>query len=158
MVHEKNKEVIKMDKTDVGKMISNTVSLRDKLLIGLLASGLRSYDLRKLKPNSIRDNQIIIRKNPRENMKTYCVSKEIANHLNNYIKKEQIGENEYIFPIPNYLIDKIVKKVGHSIGKDLNAHSLRKLVIMTSLNFMPKEYLDKMISRRSSLDKKSYER
>ena len=133
-VHEKEKGKIKMNKTDVINMISNTEPQRDKLVLYLLAIGFRVAEVMKLKPRNIVDNTISLNvKMGKVNVIKYVYT-ELTDNLIEFIQKEKIGKDEYIFPISYYVVNNIVRKAGHSIGKDLNSYNLRCWVRETQLN------------------------
>jgi integrase/recombinase XerD len=106
----------------IKQIISACDNIRDKILFMLLArSGRRVSEIvRCLKPKDIDfENRLInyrILKKKGETRALLPVDTETLKLLKEYIKREKINENEFIFKISRQRVDQIFKKLCRKVG------------------------------------------
>jgi integrase len=90
-----------LEKDTVDEIIFKTATLRDRLLLELMARGaMRIGEVLKLTPNDIADRKLLLRepKSGRD-AEIVFIPQKVADRLREYVRSEKIGLNSRIFPI-----------------------------------------------------------
>ena len=133
---DQNSEGIALSEEEVSKLLSVVKNKRHKLILNLMfQSGLRISGILSLKPENIIYNDIkkgwfleVIEKG---NKKRFVPIKlELVNMLKEYIYENKIKENEKIFTISNWAVNKFLKKYCELSGvQEISCHSTRRTAI-----------------------------
>jgi len=111
-----------LDRNEIERILSACERERDRVLFTLLArSGRRvSEVVRCLKPKHIDFKEYLVKyrilKRKRKHHILLPLDEETINLLKDYIKKEGIKNDDYIFPISRQRVDQIFKEVCEKIG------------------------------------------
>jgi integrase len=143
-----------LDKEAVEEMVYNTKSMRDRLILELMARcGLRVGELLKIKVSDISDRKITLQepKSGKESEVAY-MPEQIAKRLNEYIKAKDLSENDRIFKICYSTARVIVKRLGERLNIDVSPHDLRRYsATYASRNGVPLEIVSKVFLRHQDL-------
>jgi integrase len=143
-----------LEKATVDEIIFRTNKLRDRLMLELMArGGLRIGEVLKIVPNDVSERKIMLRepKSGREHEMIF-IPQKVADRLKEYIKSQDIGLQERIFPICYEAARKVVLKAGKLVGLHLRPHDLRRhAATYASRAGVPLEIVSKVILRHSNL-------
>jgi integrase len=115
--------------------------------------GMRVGEVLKLTPADIIDRKLILKdtKSGKE-QEIIFIPQKVADRLKEYIRTQNIGPNERIFPICYGAAWSMVKKAGQLVGIRLRPHDLRRhAATFASRSNVPLEIISKVILRHSSL-------
>jgi integrase/recombinase XerD len=89
--------------------------------------GMRIGEVLNLKPCDIQERSLTIQ-NPKSGRvgETVYVPRKILVRLNDYVKANDIGINDRIFPISYVVAWSMVKKAGRLVNIELRPHDLRR--------------------------------
>jgi integrase len=143
-----------LEKDVVDEIIFRTTKIRDRLISELMARGaMRIGEVLKLTPNDIDERKLLLRepKSGRE-AEMIFIPQKVADRLKEYIKAQDIGLHERIFPICYEAARSAVKKAGEIVGIYLRPHDLRRhAATFASRSGVPIEIVSKIILRHSNL-------
>jgi integrase len=117
-----------VDKKAVDEIILRTTNIRNRLILELMArGGMRVGEVLKLTPADIQEKSLVIQnpKSGRIEEKVY-VPREILVRLTDYVKANEIGKNDQIFPLSNVAACSLVKKAGKLVKIEIRPHDLRR--------------------------------
>ena len=103
--------------------------------------------------NDVAERKILLRepKSGREHELIF-IPQKMADRLKDYIKTQNIGLHERIFPICYEAARSVVLKVGRLVGIHLRPHDLRRhAATFASRSGVPLEIISKIILRHSNL-------
>lgn len=136
------------------EIIFRTTKLRDRLILELMARGaMRIGEVLKLTPNDIVERKLLLRepKSGRE-VEMIFIPQKVADRLKEYVKAQNIGQYDRIFPICYGAARSVVKKAGNLVGIHLRSHDLRRhAATFASRSGVPLEIVSKIILRHSNL-------
>jgi len=138
----------------VDEIIFRTTKLRDRLLLELMARGaMRIGEVLKLTPNDISDRKLLLREpKSRREAEMIFIPKKVADRLKEYIRTQEIGLNDRIFPICYEAARGAVRKAGDMVGINLRPHDLRRhAATFASRSGVPIEIVSKIILRHANL-------
>ena len=142
------------EKEIIDEIIFKAVSLRNRLLLELMArGGMRIGEVLKIRPMDV-DNRKIILHDPKSGKEAEMVyiPQKIADRLKEYIRVNNIDQNQRIFPLTYGCTREIVKKAGKSAGVALRPHDLRRYAATyASRSGTPIEIVSKVILRHANL-------
>ena len=143
-----------LEKDTVDEIIFRTATLRDRLLLELMARGaMRIGEVLKLTPNDIAGRKLLLRepKSGRE-AEIVFIPQKVAGRLREYVRSEKIGLNSRIFPISYEAARAVVRKAGSMVGVYLRPHGLRRhAATFASRSGVPIEIISKIILRHANL-------
>jgi len=143
-----------LEKETVDEIIFRTVKPRDRLILELMArGGMRIGEVLKIVPNDIAERKILLRepKSGREDEMIF-IPQKVADRLKDYVKTQNIGLHERIFPICYEAARSVVMKAGKLVGIHLRPHDLRRhAATFASRSGVPLEIVSKIILRHSDL-------
>ncbi len=143
-----------LEKDTVDEIIFRTASLRDRLLLELMARGaMRIGEVLKLTPNDIAERKLLLRepKSGRD-CEIVFIPQKVADRLREYVRCEKTGLNSRIFPICYEAARAVVKKAGNMVGVHLRTHDLRRhAATYASRSGVPIEIISKIILRHANL-------
>ena len=115
--------------------------------------GMRISEVLKIFPNDIAERKILLRepKSGRED-EVIFIPQKVADRLKDYIKSQNIGLHERVFPIGYEAARSVVMKAGKLVGIHLRPHDLRRhAATFASRSGVPLEIVSKIILRHSNL-------
>jgi len=143
-----------LEKDTVDEIIFRTTTLRNRLLLELMARGaMRIGEVLKLTPNDIADRKLLLRepKSGRE-AEIVFIPQKVADRLQEYVRSEKIGLNSRIFPFCYEAARAVVRKAGNMVGIYLRPHDLRRhAATFASRSGVPVEIISKIILRHANL-------
>jgi len=143
-----------LEKDTVDEIIFRTATLRNRLLLELMARGaMRIGEVLKLTPNDIAERKLLLRepKSGRE-VEIVFIPQKVADRLREYVRAEKIGLNSRIFPICYEAARAVVRKAGNMVGVYLRPHDLRRhAATFASRSGVPIEIISKIILRHANL-------
>jgi integrase/recombinase XerD len=143
-----------LERETVDEIIFRTVKPRNRLILELMArGGMRISEVLKIVPNDIADRKILLRepKSGRED-EIIFIPQKVADRLKDYVKSQNIGLHERIFPICYEAARSVVMKAGKLVGIHLRPHDLRRhAATYASRSGVPLEIVSKTILRHSDL-------
>ncbi len=143
-----------LEKDTVDEIIFRTTTLRNRLLLELMARGaMRIGEVLKLTPNDIADRKLLLRepKSGRD-VEIVFIPQKVADRLQEYVRSEKIGLNNRIFPICYEAARAVVRKAGDMVGIYLRPHDLRRhAATFASRSGVPIEIISKIILRHANL-------
>jgi integrase len=107
----------------------------------------------KLTPNDIFERKLLLRepKSGRE-VEMIFIPQKVADRLKEYVKAQNIGQHDRIFPTCYGAARSVVKKAGNLVGIHLRSHDLRRHAeTFASRSGVPLEIVSKIILRHSNL-------
>jgi len=123
-------------------------------MLELMARGaMRIGEVLKIVPADVSERKILLRepKSGRQH-EIIFIPQKIADRLKEYIKAENIGPQERIFPICYETARLIVMKAGRLVGIHLRPHDLRRhAATFASRSGVPLEIVSKVVLRHSNL-------
>ena len=117
-----------LEKDVVDEIIFRTTKIRDKLILELMTRGaMRIGEVLKLTPGDIDERKLLLRE-PKSGRETEMIfiPQKVADRLKEYVKAQDIGQHERIFPICYEAARSVVKKTGEVVGIYLRPHDLRR--------------------------------
>lgn len=142
------------EKETIDEMIYKTANLRDRLLLELMArGGMRIGEVLKVRPIDVEDKKIILH-DPKSGrgVEVVFIPQKVADRFKDYIRINNIGSDQRIFPLSYGGARAIVKKAGRIVGINLNPHDLRRLAATyASRSGTPIEIVSKVILRHGNL-------
>ena len=143
-----------LEKDTVDEIIFRTTTLRNRLLLELMARGaMRIGEVLKLTPNDIADRKLLLRepKSGRD-VEIVFIPQKVADRLQEYVRSDKIGLNNRIFPICYEAARAVVRKAGEMVGIYLRPHDLRRhAATFASRSGVPIEIISKIILRHANL-------
>ena len=143
-----------LEKDTVDEIIFRTATLRNRLLLELMARGaMRIVEVLKLTPNDIAERKLLLRepKSGRD-AEIVFIPQKVADRLQEYVRSEKIGLNSRIFPICYEAARAVVRKAGYMVGIYLRPHDLRRhAATFASRSGVPIEIISKIILRHANL-------
>ncbi len=143
-----------LEKEVVDEMIFRTENPRNRLMLELMArGGMRIGEVLKLTSKDIEERRVVIR-DPKSGKEAEIVfiPQKIADRLKKYIRDQNIGSDQKIFPITYPAARMVVKKTGKLVGIDLRPHDLRRhAATYASRSGTPIELVSKVILRHANL-------
>jgi integrase len=143
-----------LEKEVVDEMIFRTENVRNRVMLELMArGGMRVGEVLKLRPKDIEDRKILI-SDPKSGKEAEVVfiPQKVADRLKEYIRNQDIGASERIFPITYPAARTVVKKAGNLLAIDLKPHDLRRhAATYASRSGTPIEIVSKVILRHANL-------
>ena len=121
-----NWDILEKDTED--EIIFRTTKTRDRLILELMARGaMRVGEVLKLTPSDVIDRKLVLRepKSGRE-AEMIFIPQKVADRLKGYIKSQNIGLQDWIFPICGEAARSVVMKAGKLVGIHLRPHDLRR--------------------------------
>jgi integrase len=135
-------------------MIYRTAKLRDRLLLELMArGGMRIGEVVKLRPVDILERKLIIR-DPKSGKESEAVfiPQKLLDRLKEYVRVEEIQENERIFGLSTQGAREVVKRAARLVGVNVRPHDLRRFAATyASRSGTPLEIVSKVILRHADL-------
>jgi integrase len=143
-----------IDRETIDEIIYGSQEIRDRLILELQArAGMRIGEVLKLTPNDIDGVKVTIRhpKSGRE-QETVFIARRISERLRDYIKDQNIGLDERVFPMNYNGARLLVKRAGRSRGLNLTPHDLgRHAATFASRSGVTLEVVSKIILRHRNL-------
>ena len=143
-----------LEKDTVDEIIFRTTKTRDRLILELMARGaMRIVEVLNLTPSDVIDRKLVLRepKSGRE-AEMIFIPQKVADRLKGYIKSQNIGFQDRIFPICYEAARSVVMKAGKLVVIHLRPHDLRRHVAtFASRSVVPIEIISKLILRHSNL-------
>ena len=143
-----------LEKDVVDEIIFRTTKTRNRLMLELMArGGMRIGEVLKLTPGDIDERKLLLRK-PKSGREAEMIfiPQKVADRLKEYVKAQDIGLQERIFPICYEAARSVVKKAGEVVGIYLRPHDLRRhAATFASRSGVPIEIVSKIILRHSNL-------
>ena len=143
-----------LEKDCVDEIIFRTISLRNRLMLELMArGGLRIGEVLKLIPNDVHDRKIIIRepKSGKEHEVAF-IPQKVADRLRDYIVEKGFTPEEHLFPICYETAREMVSNAGKIVNIRLRPHDLRRhAATYASRSRVPLEIISKVILRHANL-------
>ena len=142
------------EKETIDEVIFKTINLRNRLLLELMArGGMRIGEVLKIRPRDVENRKIILHdpKSGREAEVVY-IPQKVADRLKEYIRVNNIDQNQRIFPLTYGGAREIVKRAGRLVGIKLKSHDLRRhAATYASRSGTPIEIVSKVILRHTNL-------
>jgi integrase len=133
-----------LEKDTVDEIIFRTATLRDRLLLELMARGaMRIGEVLKLTPNDIAERKLLLRepKSGRD-AEIVFIPQKVADRLREYVRSEKAARA-------------VVRKAGNLVGVYLRPHDLRRhAATFASRSGVPIEIISKIILRHANLSTK----
>ena len=143
-----------VDKETVDEIIFRTTDTRNRLMLELMArGGMRIGEVLNITPNDIQDSSLTIQ-NPKSGRaeETVYVPRKILIRLSEYVKANDFGTDERIFPISYVAAWSMVRKAGMLVDIELKPHDLRRhAATYASRSGTPIEIVSKVILRHADL-------
>ena len=143
-----------LEKDTVDEIIFKTATLRDRLLLELMARGAMLIgEMLKLTPYDIAKRKLLLwePKSGRE-FEIVFIPQKVADRLREYVRSEKIGLNCRIFPICYEASRAVVRKAGNMVGIYLRPQDLRRhAATFASHSGVPIEIISKIILRHANL-------
>ena len=143
-----------VDKETVDEIIFRTMNIRNRLILELMArGGMRIGEVLNLRSSDIQERNLAI-KNPKSGRtgEIVYVPRKLLIRLNDYVKGNDIGMNDRIFPISYVAAWSMVKKAGKLVNIELRPHDLRRhAATYASRSGTPIEIVSKVILRHADL-------
>ncbi|MBU1639885.1 MAG: site-specific integrase [Proteobacteria bacterium] len=143
-----------VDKETVDEIIFRTMNTRNRLMLELMArGGMRIGEVLNLLPVDIQERSLAIQ-NPKSGRtgETVYVPRKLLIRLNDYVKANNVGLHERIFPISYVAAWTMVKKAGQLVSIELRPHDLRRhAATYASRSGTPIEIISKVILRHADL-------
>jgi len=143
-----------LEKDTVDEIIFRTTKVRDRLILELMARGaMRIGEVLKLTPLDVVERKLLVRdpKSGRE-AEIIFIPQKVADRLKAYMKNQEIGLQNRIFPICYEAARSVVMKAGKLVGIHLRPHDLRRhAATFASRSGVPIEIISKLILRHSNL-------
>ena len=142
------------DKDTIDEAIFRTIHTRNRLMLELMArGGMRVSEVLGLRPADIEDRKLLLHapKSGRE-QEVVFIPQKLASRLIDYVRDNNISNNQRIFPITYAGARKMVVKAGEMLGIKLRPHDLRRhAATYASRTGVPIEIISKVILRHSDL-------
>lgn len=142
------------EKEIIDEIIFKVETLRNRLLLELMArGGMRIGEVLKIRPIDV-DSRKIILHDPKSGKETEVVyiPQKIADRLKEYIRVNNIDQNQRIFPLTYGGAREVVRKAGKAAGVTLRPHDLRRYAATyASRSGTPIEIVSKVILRHANL-------
>jgi integrase/recombinase XerD len=143
-----------LDKETVDEIIFRTSNIRNRIMLELMArSAMRIGEVLSIVPDDVNERKILLRepKSGREHEMVF-IPQKVADRLKDYIKAENIGPRDRVFPICYETARMVVLKAGLLVGIHLRPHDLRRhAATFASRSGVPLEIVSKIILRHSNL-------
>lgn len=143
-----------IEKETVDEIIFRTTKTRNRLILELMArGGMRIGEVLKLTPKDINHRKLLLRdpKSGKE-QEIIFIPQKVADRLKEYIRAENISEDQRIFPICYGAARAVVKNAGAMVGIHLRPHDLRRhAATYASRSGVPFEIISKVILRHAHL-------
>jgi len=143
-----------LEKDTVDEIIFRTRKPRNRLMLELMARGaMRIGEVLKLTPNDIVERKLLLKepKSGRE-AEAIFIPQKVADRLRDYVKAQNIGQHDRIFPICYEAARSVVRKAGNLVGIHLRPHDLRRhAATFASRSGVQLEIISKIILRHSNL-------
>ena len=143
-----------IEKETVDEIIFRTTKVRNRLMLELMArGGIRIGEVLKLTPKDINHRKLLLRdpKSGKE-QEIIFIPQKVADRLKEYIRAENISEDQRIFPICYEAARAAVKNSGDLVGIHLRPHDLRRhAATYASRSGVPFEIISKIILRHAHL-------
>lgn len=143
-----------MDKEVVDEIIFRTMNIRNRIMLELMArGGMRIGEVLNLGPCDIRERNLDIQ-NPKSGRpgRVVYVPRKLLVRLTDYVKDNDIGLNDLIFPISYVAAWSMVKEAGKLVNIELRPHYLRRhAAIYASRSRTPIEIVSKVILRHADV-------
>jgi integrase/recombinase XerD len=143
-----------IEKDTVDEIIFRTSTLRNRLLLELMARGaMRIGEVLKLTPNDVAERKLLL-KQPKSgrDVEIVFIPQKVADRLKEYVRSKKIGLNSRIFPICYEAARAVVRKAGEMVGIYLRPHDLRRhAATFASRSGVPIEIISKIILRHANL-------
>ena len=143
-----------LERETVDEIIFRTTKPRNRLMLELMArGGMRIGEVLKIVPNDISERKILLRepKSGREQEMIF-IPQKVADRLKDYVKAQNIGLHDRIFPICYEAARTVVLKAGKLVDIHLRPHDLRRhAATFASRSGVPLEIVSKIILRHSNL-------
>ncbi len=125
-------EIISVMKTGGSRQFRKNPRIAE-ILLAEANLGLRIEDILSLKPSSFilinGERKIDITEKKTKKKRRFSINQDYYRHLMDYVKENDIGRNELIFPIKERAVQKYLEKVTYYLGEDycnISTHSFRK--------------------------------
>jgi len=142
------------EKDVIDEVIFRTTNQRNRLMLELMArGGMRISEVLKLTPADVADRKLYL-KNPKSGRKgeVVFIPQKLSVRLQEYIKEEDIDQNERIFAISYMTARAVVREAGSLVGILLRPHDLRRhAATYASRSGTPIEIVSKIILRHANL-------
>jgi integrase/recombinase XerD len=143
-----------VDKETVDEIIFRTMNTRNRLMLKLMArGGMRVGEVLNLTPADTQERTLTIKypKSGRVGEAVY-VPRKLLVRLTDYVKANDIGNNDRIFLIPYVAAWSIVRKSGNLVNIELRPHDLRRhAATYASRSGTPIEIVSKVILQHADL-------
>jgi integrase/recombinase XerD len=143
-----------VDKETVDEIIFRTMNTRNRLMLELMArGGMRIGEVLILTPGDIQESSLTIQ-NPKSGRpeETVYVPRKILVRLSEYIKANDFGTDDRIFPISYVAAWSMVRRAGRLVDIELKPHDLRRhAATYASRSGTPIEIFSKVILRHADL-------
>lgn len=143
-----------LEKDTVDEIIFRTTKVRDRLILELMARGaMRIGEVLKLTPSDVVERKLLVLdpKSGRD-AEIIFIPQKVADRLKAYVKNQNIGLQDRIFPICYEAARSVVMKAGKLVGIHLRPHDLRRhAATFASRSGVPIEIISKLILRHSNL-------
>lgn len=143
-----------LERETVDEIIFRTTKPRNRLMFELMArGGMRIGEVLKIVPNDISERKILLKepKSGREQEMIF-IPQKVADRLKDYVKTQNIGLHDRIFPICYEAARSVVLKAGKLVDIHLRPHDLRRhAATFASRSGVPLEIVSKIILRHSNL-------
>jgi len=143
-----------LDKELVDELIYSTTSPMYRLILELQARcGLRIGEVIKLKASDVMDRKLFIRepKSGKE-AETAFMPEQIAKRLAEYIKVNNLGPDDRLFPVCYSTIRSLIKKLGDKFHIKMSPHDFRRhSATYASRNGVPLEIISKVLLKHHDL-------
>lgn len=143
-----------MEKDVVDEIIFRTNSVRNRLILELMArGGMRIGEVLNLRAKDVDDRKLYISrpKSGREYEIVY-IPKKVSERLKEYVRTMNLEPDQAVFPIGYSGARAAVKKAGLIVGIDLNPHDLRRhAATFASRAGAPLEIVSKVILRHANI-------
>ena len=143
-----------LEKDVVDEIIFRTNNTRNRLMLELMArGGMRIGEVLKLRAGDVDDRKLFINhpKSGRQSEVVY-IPKKVAERLKDYIRTNNLENDQRIFPIGYTGARDVVKKAGQVVGITINPHDLRRhAATYASRAGAPIEIVSKLILRHANL-------
>ncbi|MFH1166012.1 MAG: site-specific integrase [Pseudomonadota bacterium] len=143
-----------LEKDVVDEIIFRSDNTRNRLMLELMAwGGMRIGEVLKLRAMDVDDQKLLLitPKSGRQSEVVF-IPKKVADRLREYIRSNQMNQNQNIFPISYSAARRMAKTAGRRIGIELNPHDLRRhAATYASRAGAPLEIVSKIILRHANL-------
>lgn len=143
-----------VDKEVVDEIIFRTMNTRNRIILKLMArGGMRIGEVLNLRPCDILERNLTIQ-NPKSGRsgEVVYVPRKLLVRLTDYMKYNNIGSDDRIFPISYVAAWSMVKKAGKLVNIELRPHDLRRhAATYASRSGTPIEIVSKVILRHADL-------